>query len=439
MTAQHYRSMTTGRRYVDRRDAGQQLAVALLEHGPQHPVVLGLPRGGVPVAHEVALALGADLDVLVVRKIGAPGNPEFAIGAIGEDGTVVLTSDDLGLLGISPEQVRVGAQREQAEITRRVQRYRDGRPMASVADRVVVLVDDGLATGSTAAAAVAVLRHLGARHVIVAVPTGAAPAVERLQALADEVICLDIPEDFSSVGEHYLDFRQVSDAEVLALLRQAHAPQEVSVLIPIDPPIVLNGHCTIPRGATGIVVFAHGSGSSRLSPRNQAVARYLNRHGIGTLLFDLLTEGESLDRHNVFDIDLLASRLERARSWLREQPQSHHLAVGYFGASTGAAAALVAASHDPSGVAAVVSRGGRPDLAGTSLPAVQAPTLLIVGGHDQEVLELNRLAQSRLRCPSELSIVPGATHLFEEPGTLLAAAELARSWFATYLRPRDTA
>lgn len=421
--------------YVDRRDAGQRLGMALARLAGEHPLVLGLPRGGLPVAHEVALALGADLDVLVVRKLGAPGNPEFAVGAIGEDGSVVRSETDLRALGIDDAQFAAICSRERNEIDRRVQRYRGGQPMASVADRVVILVDDGMATGSTAAAAVQVLRHMAARRIVVAVPTGAAQAVARLRAMADEVVCLSAPADFGSVGEHYLDFGQTTDEQVIALVHQAHAPFDAPVRIPIEPPIVLPGHCTIPRGAAGIVVFAHGSGSSRHSPRNQAVARYLNEHGLGTLLLDLLTQGESADRRKVFDIELLADRLGRARAWLGTQPRSAHLAAGYFGASTGAAAALVAAALEPGSVGAVVSRGGRPDLAGQALRQVLAPTLLIVGGHDPEILELNRLAQSRLRCPNELVIVPGATHLFEEPGTLREAADLACGWFADHLRP----
>jgi len=421
--------------YVDRRDAGQRLAMALSRLVGEHPIVLGLPRGGLPVAHEVAQALGADLDVLVVRKLGAPGNPEFAIGAVGEDGSLVLSRSEIGALGISDAQLEAQVSRERSEIDRRVRRYRGGRAMSSVTNRTVILVDDGLATGATAAAGVQVLRHLGAHRIVVAVPTGSAVAVARLRDLADEVICLSTPPDFGSVGEHYLDFSQTSDEEVISLLARANGPYDAQVRIPIEPPIVLPGHCTIPRGAVGIVAFAHGSGSSRHSPRNQAVARYLNDHGLGTLLFDLLTEGESADRHKVFDIELLGTRLLRARQWLATQPRSQHLAVGYFGASTGAAAALVAAGRDPASVRAVVSRGGRPDLAGKALGQVQAPTLLIVGGHDPEVLELNRLAQTRLRCANELTIVPGATHLFEEPGALRETAALARAWFEVHLHP----
>ena len=183
-------------------------------------------------------------------------------------------------------------------------------------------------------------------------------------------------------------------------------------------------------------MFAHGSGSSRHSPRNRYVASVLNDAGLATLLFDLLTVTEEHHRANVFDIDLLARRLVDVTGWLRTRPEAARLRIGYFGASTGAAAALWAATEPGADVAAVVSRGGRPDLAAQRLGAVTAPTLLIVGGRDDVVLDLNRQAQAQLRCESRLAVVPGATHLFEEPGTLQVAAELARDWFITHLAPR---
>lgn len=195
----------------------------------------------------------------------------------------------------------------------------------------------------------------------------------------------------------------------------------------------LPGILAIPANTTGIVAFAHGSGSSRLSPRNAAVASHLNSAGLATLLFDLLTPGESADRANVFDIELLGGRLELVCRWLAARPESRGMPIGLFGASTGAAAALVAAAAQPDLVAAVVSRGGRPDLAGSALPRVDAATLLIVGSLDTVVLDLNRRALAAMRGDHELTVVPGATHLFEEPGTLDQAAGLARDWFVTHL------
>jgi len=195
----------------------------------------------------------------------------------------------------------------------------------------------------------------------------------------------------------------------------------------------LPGHLTMPEEALGIVVFSHGSGSSRHSPRNRFVAAVLNEAGLGTFLFDLLTSEEELDRGKVFDIELLSGRLVGATRWLGSQPGTDGLPVSYFGASTGAAAALWAAAEVDLGITAVVSRGGRPDLAGQCLCLVSAPTLLIVGSLDQVVLDLNRGAQAHLRCENCLAVVPGAGHLFEEPGTLQAAAELALDWFASHL------
>jgi putative phosphoribosyl transferase len=195
----------------------------------------------------------------------------------------------------------------------------------------------------------------------------------------------------------------------------------------------LSGTLSVPRDAAGIVLFAHGSGSGRFSPRNQYVAGVLQHAGVGTLLFDLLDEDEAADRAKVFDIKLLAERLEAAADWVRGQEQTGGLKLGYFGASTGAAAALVAASRQGESVGAVVSRGGRPDLAHEWLPLVQSPTLLIVGGDDEPVVELNRQALARLRCEKQLTIVPGATHLFPEPGALEQVAHLASEWFLKYL------
>jgi dienelactone hydrolase len=201
--------------------------------------------------------------------------------------------------------------------------------------------------------------------------------------------------------------------------------------------VTLHADLAIPAGSRSIVLFAHGSGSSRRSPRNRQVAGVLREAGLATLLLDLLTADEEVvdarSGHLRFDIALLADRLIGATDWAAAQPDTRSLKVGYFGASTGAAAALVAAAERPEAIGAIVSRGGRPDLAGTALPRVQAPTLLIVGGHDYPVIEMNRMAQRQVGAPTKLEIVPGATHLFEEPGALEVVARLARDWFARHL------
>ncbi|MCX4675970.1 phosphoribosyltransferase [Streptomyces sp. NBC_01433] len=416
--------------FTDRTDAGHRLAHALRRLEGDRPVVLGLPRGGVPVAFEVARALRAPLDVIVVRKLGVPSHPELGFGAIGEGGVRVISEEIVRRGGVTEEDTAAVEHAEEAELVRRARRFRAHRPRQDLDGRTVIVVDDGIATGATAEAACAVVRAQGAARVVLAVPVAPPDAVARLRTGADEVVCLATPHPFSSVGEWYRDFSQTSDEEVVALLARAGGGSGLEAV----------GDLVLPEGAEAVVVFAHGSGSSRHSPRNRAVAAALNEAGLGTLLFDLLTPAEEADGGHVFDIGTLAGRLTGATRLLRDRVP---LPIGYFGASTGAAAALRAAATADAdtgrgaGIGAVVSRGGRPDLAGPRLGDVRAPTLLIVGGLDTTVLALNRRAASELTCENRLEIVPGATHLFEEPGALDTVAELARNWFTEHLVARS--
>ncbi|MFE1310014.1 phosphoribosyltransferase family protein [Streptomyces sp. NPDC058755] len=429
--------------FTDRIEAGRLLGARLEYLRGQDVVVLGLPRGGVPVGAAVAEALDAPLDVCLVRKLGVPDQPELGMGAIGEGGVRVINEEVLRLTGVSEAALDRVERHEREVLAQRAARYRGDRTPVAVAGRTAVVVDDGVATGSTARAACQIARARGAARIVLAVPVAPRDFARRLGGDADELVSLDTPDDFLAIGQFYVDFAQTDDDEVTACLRQAarrHArfagtgaeDREVEVAAGA---VRLRGRLTLPEGATGVVAFAHGSGSSRHSPRNRFVAEGLNRAGLGTLLFDLLTEAEERDRANVFDIGLLAGRLAGATGWLREEPDVEGLAVGYFGASTGAAAALWAAAEPSARPAAVVSRGGRPDLAGPRLPEVTAPTLLIVGGADLQVLGLNQEAQAQLRCENRLDVVPGATHLFEEPGTLERVTELARDWFTDHMAP----
>lgn len=395
--------------------------------------MLGLPRGGVPVAAEVARVLDAPLDVIVVRKVGVPIQPELAMGAVGEDGVRVVNEDVVRAAGIGETQWQQAEARERQELARRSKQFRGDRPRVPLHGRTAVIVDDGIATGSTAQAACRVARSLGAARVVLAVPVAPPSTVAELARVADEVVAVQTPERFHSVGQWYADFSQTSDAEVVALLRDTadtgNGDGEVDV---VAGDIRLGGRLTVSGRAGGVVVFAHGSGSSRHSPRNRYVADVLHDAGLGTLLFDLLMPEEEGNRDNVFDIPLLGRRLAQVTSWLRGRGEAQGLPVGYFGASTGAGAALWAAAEPDNDIAAVVSRGGRPDLAGDRLGEVRAPTLLIVGSRDELVLELNRRAAQALPGDNRVAVVPGATHLFEEPGTLQAAAELARDRFVTH-------
>ncbi len=431
--------------FRDRRDAGRRLSGLLGHLRSEEPVVAAIPRGGVPVAAEVADALGAPLDIIVVRKIGAPQNPEFAIGAIAEGGVRVLSEQTLRALGLSAARTGRALAKAEAELDERSRELRGELAAIDLQGRTVIVVDDGLATGHTAHAAIDAARRRGAARVVLAVPVAAPSSVRELAAHADEVVCVEEPVDLWAVGYWYEDFAPPSPDEVRTLLARGGARAPLArparrgpareVEITAADGARLGGHLAVPPGARSVVAFAHGSGSSRFSPRNQAVARALEQAGHATLLFDLLTGPEAGERSNVFDIDLLSQRLLDGAGWLSEQNETAQLPLAFFGASTGAAAALTAAAAPGSEPYAVVSRGGRPDLA-RGLERVNAPTLLIVGGADREVLELNRRAAALLRCPNELEIVPGATHLFEERGALERVTQLTLGWLALCLDAR---
>jgi putative phosphoribosyl transferase len=429
-------------RFANRRDAGRQLGIRLARLTAERPVVVGLPRGGIPVAYEVSQALGAPLDVLVVRKLGCPWQPELGLGALGEGDIRLLNQSLMRSTGVTAQQLEATVAREGAELEHRVRRFRGEREPIPVTGRTVIVVDDGLATGFTARAGIEVLRRRGAHRIVLAVPVAPTGAVTELQTVADEVVCLHTPSEFVALGQFYDDFAQTTDEEVASLLAAESARRVAAPSVPGGGPeevvvaangMQLPGTLHVPPDAAGIVLFAHGSGSSRLSPRNIAVGRTLNAGGLATLLFDLLTPDEARTHTRVFDIDLLAARLAGATRWVGTRPDLTPLRIGYFGASTGAAAALWAAAQLGGWIGAVVSRGGRPDLAAPRLGEVTAPTLLIVGSRDREVLDLNDRARRQLRCPSQLVVVPGATHLFEEPGALGQVAALARDWFIHHL------
>ena len=443
--------MTNGfRMFKTRAEAGRLLAEKLAGMQLENPVIYALPRGGVPIGVEVARKLKAPLDLILVRKIGAPGNPEVALGAVveGNPPQTVVNDSVMRMSGADQAYLERVRAEKLAELDVRRRKYLGDRAPVDPAGHTAVVVDDGLATGATMKAALIALKERGASRIVIALPVAPVSALEEISGLADDTICLHPARDFRGVGAFYRDFHQLTDEETIGLLREAWSADNVerkggdgffrrAVTI---PPVGLPGDLVVPDNPRGVVMFVHGSGSSRLSPRNQYVAERLNQSGFATLLFDLLTEEEARDRANVFDIPLLTERVVEASLWLMGEPEVAELPLGLFGASTGAAAALQAAAELGPRVSAVVSRGGRPDLALPVLPQVKAPTLLIVGSEDTQVIQLNRQAHAALGGEKLLRLVPGAGHLFEEPGTLERATDMARAWFAHYLvHPAETA
>jgi putative phosphoribosyl transferase len=414
-----------GRVFVDRSDAGRQLAERVAQEGIRSGVVIGLARGGVEVAAEVARALGLPLDALAVRKVGHPDQPEYAIGAVTPRGGTHLRPD-VGRLAGGGEAIVAQARADADALDARLHRDRAAVP---VAGRRCILVDDGLATGATMVAAVDWARRQGARTIIVAVPVAAAQTVGVFRDAVDGVVCIEASYELMAVGAWYDRFDPVSDDRASALL-DAAAAAGGPVVVEAGPTL-LPGDLRIPTAVTGAVIFAHGSGSSRHSPRNRAVSDRLHRAGLATLLFDLLSPAEAADRRHVFDIPLLASRLDVARLvavrlagrrrslWLlRREHRRGGCAVG-GGRARGRVGDRVARRP--------------PDLAAAHLAAVAAPTLLIVGGSDPDTLDLNRRARRDMRCITELVTIPAATHMFEEPGTLDQVADQAAAWFMQYL------
>lgn len=431
--------MTVSLPFRNREDAARQLAIALAKFRGSRPVILAIPRGAVPMGRILADALDAELDVVLVRKLGAPGNPEFAIGAVDERGAVML-GEYVEASGADRAYVEQEARRQLELIRARRASYRPGQAPVALAGRTVIVVDDGLATGSTMIAALKAARAQAPAHLVCAVPVAAGDSLSDVARFADEVVCLATPWPFGAVGYFYRDFSGVSDEDVVALLAgsplaasRAQGAAALAVRIPADG-IDLEGDLVLPDSPGGLVLFAHGSGSSRHSSRNRYVAQVLNERGLATLLFDLLSPEEDRDASKRFDIELLAQRLDAALQWARQETSLRGLGVGLFGASTGAAAAIQVAAGRPGEISALVSRGGRPDLAGThALSRLEAHALLIVGGADTDVLALNREARAATHNRAELVVVPGATHLFEEPGTLEQAAQLAAEWFVRWL------
>ncbi len=409
---------------------GEELRKVLKSSSSHKPLVLGIPRGAVPMAKVVADDLGADLDLLLVHKLPHPHQPELAIGAVTEAGAIFLGDVRLRQ-ALSEQEIAEVAREEINKLHAKRLLYTAHRRSFDLRGRCVILVDDGVATGSTMLAGVRSVQESGAGEVIVAAPVISQTAEQLLKRAGATVVSSHVPEVFYAVSQFYERFDQVEDAEVVQVL--AGRVLEVPI---VSHEFRTTGFLTVPPRAEGLVIFAHGSGSGRHSPRNQFVARELNKRGLATLLADLLTPQESQTHANVFKIDLLAHRLERILEWVKEDYQLSKLAIGLFGASTGAAAALLAAYEREVDVKAVVSRGGRVDLANSILRQTSVPCLFIVGDRDEPVLTWNQQSFALISAPKKFHTVHGAGHLFEEPGALEDVANVSGEWFVSRLTTR---
>lgn len=421
--------------FSNRTAAGRTLADMLASVPRSDLVVVGLPRGGVPVAFEVAHALGAPLDVILVRKLGLPAQPELAMGAIGEGGVRVLNPTVLETSAVTGQELAAVEARERAVLEKRARMLRGDAPPLPLAGRTVIVVDDGVATGATARAACQVVRAKGARRVILAVPVAPPRWTESLGGVADDYVAASTPEGFDAVGRFYADFSPVSDETVAECLHRARLTSATVTESEVERTLVLpagqfRACLQVPSGPpAAMVVMIHGSGSHWRSPRNRPVSERLVDAGFATLRFDRVADDERSEP----SLEDAAHRLLEVTEWVRHQPEFDALPIFYFGASSGAAVALWAAAEPGNSIAGVISRGGRGDLVGYRVADVTAPTLLIVGDRDREILRLNRLVQARLRCLHTFELVPGASHLFAEAGTLEAVADLTVQWCRQHL------
>jgi putative phosphoribosyl transferase len=478
---------STGPPFRNRADAAESLALALSMFATTPDVtVLGVARGGVPIARQVASALGASLGVVVSRKIGVPGIEEVALGAIAEGSDRIAADPVSWYIGVPPRVVKRLAARARLELARRVQFYRAGRPLPAIRDRTVILVDDGLATGATLRAAARAVRKGHPRHLIAAVPVASQAALDEMRREVDEVVAVFTRTEFTTVSASYEDFSPVTDEEVLNLLRptrlittderlstilrdvsdriappwscegDAYRDGELTIAIPVRAGAIMadlgmpqrgsrGGDAEALEPSRGLAILAHGGGSSRDSYRNRYLAGRLRLSGYTTLRVDLLTatEQDADDEHASmrFDVARLSARLTRVCDWAAREGVAGAERTILIGASTGAAAALTTAAQRRGRVFAVVARGGRVDLAAEHLARVWAPVLLIVGAADAETLEHNSEAMRVLGGGGQLTKVPRAGHTFDEPGALGAVAEHMVKWLDRLTRrvPRGSA
>ena len=434
--------------FHDRTDAGQQLVGQLERFRGSDAVVLAVPSGGVIVGSEVAKGLGLRMDVAVVREVRLERDPSLVLAVVAEGGEQIIDDDAVEALEASPSALWGALTSERAEIARRVELYRLRRFHVDLHGFIAIVVLDVLDDPLMAALACRVARLRGARRVVIAAPIGTADIYTDLKEHADEITLLESPEEVGDAREHFDRFDPVSDSVVLdhldASVERDGEPDppltsvdhvsdlRVEPVVMLCDGAALRGIVMLPHSATGVVVFVHGAGSDAGSPRDELVATTLAEVGIASVRFDLLTEFE---RYRKLEIDprTMVDRLSGVIAWVRRQIDLRSLPLGLNGANSGIIGVLALAAEPGADIVAIVSRGGKPDELATSIHDVITPALFIVGGADESILEANRATALLIDAPSEISVIPGASHRFVEPGALEMVADITRDWFFSWM------
>ncbi|GAA3728474.1 phosphoribosyltransferase family protein [Salinactinospora qingdaonensis] len=432
--------------FTDRAEAGRHLADRVGATAINAPIVLALPRGGVPVGAELARRLRAPLDALVVRKVGVPGHPELGVGALTEDGHVCFDDTVLARLHLSREEMSATVEAERSELDRRLKLYRGERPPPDLRGRDVIVVDDGVATGGTARAALRMARRQQPARLTLAVPVAAQEAVATLRPEADEIVVLTVPENFHAVGEWYRDFTQLTDSQVLAELAELAEHPASGVEPGTERPlrltvagVELDGDLTVPPAARGTVLL--GSCQGRSNPRERAMAAAVRQAGYATLVLDLRTQDErdTDPLEELPTVEDAGQRLAAAATWLRQAAVGDGERIGLLASGDASAPALVATARcagqdgETGDIAAVVVHGGRLDLAESALPHVRAPTLVLVEGDDSFMREITEWALAHIGGPYEIRTVAGAEQLLRQPHEWRAVGDLAAHWLQLHL------
>jgi len=420
--------------FADRRDAGRRLAAGLDDFRYEDPVVVGIPPCGMAVAGEVARALGAPLDVVPLCALIVPADRSRPIGILAERGVVVLDPDAVQELHLDDDELDAEIHSARQELDRLPAEYHPTGPRLAVGGRTVLLVDEALVSSHIAQTGARSLRERGAARVVLAVPAAEAGCAIAMREWVDQVMCLEYRREPRALRFSYDDFGETIEEEVAALLSEHVGAREREVEIEVSPGTVLSGHLTVPWGAyaRGAVLLA-GASRRAGAPSSGSLAAAVHKAGLATLQLDLLRATEERETANVSDVDVLAERLVAATRWLRDQPETARVALGYLGSDIGAAAALAAAARLSAGICAVVTRDGHPGCAKPRLSSIVAPVRLICVEPDASALDRSRDAQRELRCVSDLAVV------LEPPGTLAEVeagervASLAIEWLTQHL------